>query len=320
MINKEKYDHSIEVLRLGSHISEEYYNDPLIISYSGGKDSDVLLQLAIESGIKFEVQNSHTTVDAPQTVYHIREVFKSLEEKGIPCVVHHARDKGGKLITMWSLIEHNKFPPTRIARYCCDYLKEQSTPNRIIAVGVREAESVKRQGRSDFATRERNHPERVVYRDLKTATRVFEDAESRDDDTWDCRMVKRAKQQRDLICNPIYYWSDDDVWDFIKDRGIKTNPLYDMGFERVGCIGCPLAPRRTREWEFRLFPAYKINYIKAFDKIDKSGYKGDFSPDMTGEDLFLWWMQDPRFYGQIEWESWRNEELPGEDFGDTSYQ
>ena len=65
-------------LRDGAGISKRYYDKPLMLCYSGGKDSDVILDLAIKSGIDFEVQHSHTTADAPETVYHIRNKFKEL--------------------------------------------------------------------------------------------------------------------------------------------------------------------------------------------------------------------------------------------------
>ncbi len=74
-MKQELIDRAIEKLQLAAKISEQYYGKPLIIAYSGGKDSDVLLALARMSGIKYELINSHTTVDAPETVYHIREVF-----------------------------------------------------------------------------------------------------------------------------------------------------------------------------------------------------------------------------------------------------
>ena len=136
-------------------MSKEYYSEPLIITYSGGKDSDVLLYLA-ENCLNvgdFEVLNSHTTVDAPQTVYHIREVFKRLNAKGIKASIHFPKDKDGNPITMWNLIPKKKMPPTRLQRYCCAVLKETSTPHRIAALGVREAESTGRQGRNTFGTR-----------------------------------------------------------------------------------------------------------------------------------------------------------------------
>lgn len=76
----ELVERSKKILTLAADMSKTYYGKPLIITYSGGKDSDVLLHLA-ESCLKpdeFEVLNSHTTVDAPETVYHIRETFERL--------------------------------------------------------------------------------------------------------------------------------------------------------------------------------------------------------------------------------------------------
>lgn len=72
-----KIEKSKEVLRLAKDMSFEYYGKPLILTYSGGKDSDVMLDIAIKTlkPDEFEVINSHTSVDAPETVYHIREVF-----------------------------------------------------------------------------------------------------------------------------------------------------------------------------------------------------------------------------------------------------
>lgn len=81
---KWKIDKTIESLKLASEMSKEFYNKPLIIAYSGGKDSDVLLDIARKclKPDEFEVVNSHTSVDAPETVYHIREVFKDVRGGG----------------------------------------------------------------------------------------------------------------------------------------------------------------------------------------------------------------------------------------------
>ena len=115
---------AFERLRLGAETSERLYNAPLIICYSGGKDSDVLLQLAINSGIDFEVLHNHTTIDAPETVYHIRNTFKKLELQGIKCTIEKPTYKGER-VTMWSLIPQVMLPPTRLMRYCCSVLKEK---------------------------------------------------------------------------------------------------------------------------------------------------------------------------------------------------
>ena len=136
-------------------MSREYYNAPLIVTYSGGKDSDVMLHLA-ETTLEpseFEVLNSHTTVDAPETVYHIRDTFDRLRRHGIKTSIDYHIGEDGKPVTMWSLIPEKLLPPTRIVRYCCAELKESGTPDRICTVGVREDESAKRQHRNVFSTR-----------------------------------------------------------------------------------------------------------------------------------------------------------------------
>ena len=150
----EKITDAENTLKLAAEMSAYYYNLPLIVCYSGGKDSDVLLDIARHclKPAEFEVLNSHTTVDAPETVYHIRDVFKECEAQGIKTEIRLPRDKDGKLISMWSLIVYNLNPPTRLNRYCCRFLKEVSTPNRMVAVGVRETESANRKGRESFST------------------------------------------------------------------------------------------------------------------------------------------------------------------------
>ena len=115
---------AFERLRLGAETSKRMYNAPLLLCYSGGKDSDVLLQLAINSGIDFEVLHNHTTIDAPETVYHIRNTFKKLELQGIKCTIEKPTYKGER-VTMWSLIPQVMLPPTRLMRYCCSVLKEK---------------------------------------------------------------------------------------------------------------------------------------------------------------------------------------------------
>lgn len=72
---------AIERLRLAAQMSETYYEQPLIITTSGGKDSDVCLHLAETAGINYEVQHNHTTADAPETVRHVRETFRRLERR-----------------------------------------------------------------------------------------------------------------------------------------------------------------------------------------------------------------------------------------------
>ena len=162
MISKdlqEKIEKSKKALRLSCEMAKEFYDKPLILCYSGGKDSDVLLHLA-ENCLKpddFIVQHSLTTVDAPPTVRHIKEQFKRLEEKGIQTQIdyHEYTDENGvkRRHTMWNMIPEKGIAPTRLARWCCSMFKEMSTPNAIACLGVRGGESTKRRGRDIFGVR-----------------------------------------------------------------------------------------------------------------------------------------------------------------------
>jgi phosphoadenosine phosphosulfate reductase len=73
---------AIERLRMASDMSLRLYKQPLVITYSEGKDSDVLLHLAGKAGIPYEVLHSLTTADAPETVYHVKNTFRKLEIGG----------------------------------------------------------------------------------------------------------------------------------------------------------------------------------------------------------------------------------------------
>lgn len=148
---EDKIQKSYKALRLASEMSHAYYGKPVVITYSGGKDSDVILRLAEEClGTDFEVINSHTTVDLPPTVYHIQDVFKRLAEKGIKAGY---TNRFPVKKTMWELIVERQTMPTRVLRMCCRVLKETGTKNRIAVLGVRAAESSGRQGREIFGLR-----------------------------------------------------------------------------------------------------------------------------------------------------------------------
>lgn len=276
------------------------------MTYSGGKDSDVLLHLALEclQPDEFEVQNSHTTLDAPQTVYHIREVFTELDAQNVKTLIYNRPSEEQEQITIWDLILKNKFPPTRLARYCCKQLKEKTTPNRLIATGVRAYESRGRRNREAFGVRVKAKVNAHYY-SLDHVKEVFEEAlaDSKENNLpveeispYDCTFIENAKKNTDEIVNPIYDWTDQDVWDYIADRQIKVCELYDQGYKRVGCIGCPLSGRKGRCKSLADFPTYKDAFIKLFDKVvvlrKQQGLKCNWS---NGTELFLWWTEDKDF-------------------------
>lgn len=266
---------AFERLRLGAQMSEIYYKKPLIICYSGGKDSDVLIQLALNSGINFEVLHNHTTADAPETVYHIRDTFKRLEQKGVKCTIEYPTYKG-KRTSMWELIPQKMLPPTRLMRYCCEILKEKGGRNRAIATGVRWAESLARSKRGIYEDINKNRDSKIIINNDNDDKRL---------------LFERCEKQASSVVNPIIDWKETDVWEYLNTNNTPCNQLYGEGFTRVGCVGCPMAGKKRYE-EFRKYPQYKEMYIRAFDnmlnvRLHCNKPNRNWS---SGYDVFRWWM------------------------------
>lgn len=282
-------DTAIQRLKTASDMSLKIYKQPLIVTTSGGKDSSVCVELAQMAKIPFEVQHNHTTADAPETVYFVRDEFKRLESKGIKCSINWPMYKG-KPTSMWELIQIKGLPPTRLTRYCCDVLKEQGGRDRFIVTGVRWAESKGRENN-------RFVYEALTYKKEKSIMMNNDNDEDR-------RLFETCKLKSKRAVNPIIDWSDQDVWNFLKDRKVPVNPLYQCGLHRVGCIGCPLAKRENREKEFLMWPKYKELYIMAFDRMlderrKKGKIQGDWRMGNTGKDVFNWFMEYDILPGQI---------------------
>lgn len=255
--------------------------EPYYLAYSGGKDSDTIKILAQLAGVRFEAVNNHTTVDAPETVRYIRS-------KGNVRVEYPEK-------TMWQLIVEKMIPPTRLVRYCCAELKERGGEGRRVVTGVRWAESKKRKENADVLKFLRKTKD-VIAKAEEYGVDFRENQQGgvilNSDNDKARELVEDCYLHHKVVINPIVDWSDNDVWEFLHHYGCKSNPLYECGYKRIGCIGCPMAAKH-RYKEFNDYPKYKLNYIKAFDRMlerRKERGLGSKVEWKSGKDVFKWWM------------------------------
>lgn len=229
------------------------------LAFSGGKDSCVIKALCDMAGVKYDAHYRITSVDPPELVRFIKEYHPDVS-------LDFPRDKEGKVITMWNLIPTKTMPPTRLVRYCCKWLKEDGGEGRDKITGVRWEESSRRRRWGGIQIQDK-------------------DKTNLDPDNMDEDMVRYCMQSKGFVLNPIIDWTTDEVWEFIHRFDVPYCDLYDKGYERLGCIGCPMNTHRMEDFE--KYPKYKEAYIRAFEKMINKNDKGKWQ---NGEDVFKWWV------------------------------
>ena len=126
------------------------------------------------------------------------------------------------------------------------------------------------------------------------------------DDATERRTTEYCMRTGRMLVNPIIDWDDDDVWEFLNGNGIEHCCLYDEGFKRLGCIGCPMANNKRSNRDFERYPKYKQMYLNAFGKmIEERKRRGLGIPKKweTPEKVMSWWLQEePQLDGQIGFE------------------
>lgn len=277
MLNK-----SIELIKSFEDVAIKRNPLGFVVGYSGGKDSDVLVHLFKRAGVRFCVVHNHTTLDMPDMVYYIRRKFYEWELQGIHCKIYYPT------ITFWSLCLKKKMLPSRKLRFCCAELKERNDiPELQYAVrsfGVRKVESVNRSlHRDSIETRDRED-----YKDIQRF---------HFDNTDDVRQTGACYTNSYFFVNPLAYWSDGYLWDYIGSERLETNPLYREGFRRVGCMCCPMASSCDRKAELARYPKYEKRFIKFADDIirlrNAQGFPNRYN-FKTGAEYFDMWLNNTK--------------------------
>lgn len=210
----------------------------VIVTFSGGKDS-----LAALLWVREHITRNFTTVfcdtgwEHPLTYEYIAHVTNQL---GLDLVTLRSKKYDG----MVDLARQKKRWPSTRARFCTqelktkamiDYVLDEVKDNMLIVQGIRVAESSARAKMSAQCTYFKYYFEPYGYdKQGKPKKHSYRGKEVR---------AFREKYADDLL-RPVFDWSAQQVIDYILAAGLEPNPLYKMGYKRVGCWPCIMANQR----------------------------------------------------------------------------
>jgi phosphoadenosine phosphosulfate reductase len=132
----DKVQHSIELIKNAEKLALTYNDFGFHLAFSGGKDSQVIYELAKMAGVKFKAYFYKTSVDPRELLSFIRSNYPGVEWVR-------------PVMTMYELIYKNGSLPLRQHRFCCKYLKERNGINAVVMTGITKAESNRRAKRKE---------------------------------------------------------------------------------------------------------------------------------------------------------------------------
>ena len=201
--NREIIEKDEEVIKQFIADVSTRYNKRKIISFSGGKDSLCLTSLILDAGIdNANIVFIDTKIEFPETIRYVYEVLSNLGVNDRLILKENKKD-------FWDIVKRLG-PPSRDFRWCSrvcklmpmrELIKEKIKGGCLTFVGQRKYESFSRAAEAKISE---------TYF-VKGQTKV----------------------------SPIKDWNALEVWVYISLKKLKVNPLYYMGFNRIGCYMCP---------------------------------------------------------------------------------
>lgn len=261
MALQEKIEHSLALIRKAERLALSMKPDHgFHVGFSGGKDSQVLLELVKMAGVKYYAEYSVTGNDPPENVRFIREKYPEVH-------LYHPEKKFIQLIATNGL-------PIRQHRYCCALLKEGRGEGCVVLTGVRADESLRR---SYYGEVNHYSAKGREYGGKKSLEQVEENQH-------------RCIEGKDkLMVYPILRWTEEDVWEFIRQHDLPVNPCYSKK-QRVGCMLCPFASKKERLMWLKEYPLLRHNMVRQIQRYLDSGKGGKLRLLDNASDIFDFWI------------------------------
>lgn len=255
---QEKIGYSIALIRRAEKLSLAMQpNVGFHVGFSGGKDSQAVLELVKMAGVKYRAVHNVTTNDMADNVRFIKhnypEVEFSIPEKSYLQLIAQ------------------KGVPTVFNRWCCALFKEAYGAGYVVLTGVRREESRKRASYEEISKWSRTK-----------GSRGNVDLEKMEANEFHCVNGKDK-----FMVYPVLEWTEKDVWDFIGMRNLPVNPCYEK-HERVGCVFCPFARKNEIKAYCEAHPKLEEAFIHAIERYLKRG--GECQKLQSAEDYYNWWL------------------------------
>lgn len=235
-----------EAMKYIKNISQQYKDDSMFVSFSGGKDSTVTSDIVMKALGRENIIHIYgdTTLEYPATSIYL-ERFKKMHSK-TPMLI--AKNKEQDFNELCKIIG----PPSRMMRWCCTIFKTGAITRKIDSTFKNQREILTFQG---------------IRRNESTARNKY-DRESKD-----------SKISKQLAVSPIIDWLEFDIWLYIISNNVDFNDAYRLGFSRVGCWCCPNNSSWSEflssiymEEKYEIFHNILLDFARGIGKLDAEEY------------------------------------------------
>lgn len=213
-----------------------------VICFSGGKDSTALILWARENLEEFEAVFCDTGWEHPLTYLYVNEINSTLLDGRLRVLRSSLYDG------MRELVQLRKRIPSMKARFCTDELKVQPMIDWLKTV----------------------NDEVIVYQGIRA-------------DESQARAKMTPRQWSDYydawVERPLFYWSAENVFDYLKRHSVKPNPLYLLGAKRVGCFPCVLISHQELKAMMKRLPEIKERIRELESICGRTFFMPNYIPD-----------------------------------------